>query len=190
MNKLNTLEDIKGWAKEIIEGGGNKFIALSKADQYEIAKVIMAAYGEKPSECEPPSTEERTLERSEKPLEGAGLASIPGDQETMEREEAMVPPSPIGGEVPAEYLDKDPNEVVELKPMRVMEFRQKKMLPQEVYDAFIKYCETHPMEKSVMDFQTGTKSFVAAFAYWLFGDVGEELTPPKTKTRDIMNDWD
>lgn len=43
MNNINTAEDVRTWAKTIVEADGNKFIPLSKGDMLAIAKYILSS---------------------------------------------------------------------------------------------------------------------------------------------------
>lgn len=43
MSNIKTAEDIRNWAKTIVEADGNKFIPLSKGDMLAIAKYILSS---------------------------------------------------------------------------------------------------------------------------------------------------
>ena len=199
MNNITDLEAVKNWAKETVAGEGRKFTALSKTDQYEIAKAIILAYGEGNDESDTQSQEESPneviVELPHNPE--ADILQMPGAEEQQQAEEQkqeeQPQPDPCVPLIPAaeEEIDRPENPAEPKIETRYHFYHRQKYLPQAVYDEFTKYCETHPQEKFVMDFNTGVKSSMAAFAYWLSGEMGEELTqPPKPKAKDIMNDWD
>ena len=58
MSNIKTADDIRNWAKTIVEADGNKFIPLSKGDMLAIAKYIL-------SSAESTSTYEFTTTTSE-----------------------------------------------------------------------------------------------------------------------------
>lgn len=43
MSNIKTADDIRNWAKTIVEADGNKFIPLSKGDMLAIAKYILSS---------------------------------------------------------------------------------------------------------------------------------------------------
>lgn len=45
MNNIKTKEDVLGWAKIIVDGKGEKYIPLGKADMFAIAKYVAYGYG-------------------------------------------------------------------------------------------------------------------------------------------------
>ncbi len=190
--ELKCRDDVFAWAKETLEAKGVKFTPLSKSSQYEIAKVV-----EEFNSVRVDSISMPTPELVQKPY---GV-----DDEG----EANNEPTPDAESTPREVTENDSipdlsysethcsggcgchKDGDEKPKTRAEHYHSLKELPQKVYDDFAKHCETHPQERTVMDFQTGEKSGAAAFAYWLLGSVGEELTKEsKPKSKDVMNDWD
>lgn len=188
MNNIKDLESVQNWAKEIIDGNGTKYTVLSKSDQFQIARAIIMAYGECKIElCTSSDPKDLLMDAKDlpdnistiEPIEGTEATSAPADAAETPTEDSVEGPS-----TDSVVAKLDENET------RAHFYHNRGKLPQEVYDAFARYCEQHPKEKSVMDFQTGERSSMAAFAYWLLGRVGEELTIPvgDESNDDMMSD--
>lgn len=189
--ELKGRDDVLAWAKETLAAGGVKFTPLSKSSQYEIAKVIEEFNSARIDNISIP-----TPELVQKPY-------VVDDDEAPKEPTPDAEPTPCGEKCEDSIPDIPCAETrcssgcgchkdeVEKPKTRAEHYHSLKELPQKVYDDFAKHCETHPQERTVMDFQTGEKSGAAAFAYWLLGRVGEELTKEsKPKAKDVMNDWD
>lgn len=195
--ELKGRDDVLAWARETLEAGGVKFTPLSKSSQYEIAKVIeeynssridaIRKYTPQPIQNPNPVQKPYGVDDDE-----ATKEPTPDAESTpcVEKGEDSIPDLPCHGTTNGGTCGCH-KDGVEKPKTRAEHYHSLKELPQKVYDDFAKHCETHPQERTVMDFQTGEKSGAAAFAYWLLGRVGEELTKEsKPKAKDVMNDWD
>lgn len=159
MKKIETDADVLEWARTMVEAKGDKFTALSKGEQFVIAKYIMdIAFGdgqtaESDSVGKPavnPETTTATGTKAEEPLPPPPMPSIQGDSVT-------TPPEPPTSKATM---------------TRAYVYHRAGLDVQQAYDKFLDWCKEHPKCKEVMDFSTGHKSVDAAFAYWL----GELIT--------------
>ena len=104
---------------------GEKFTALSKGEQFTIAKFIVAT-----------------------------------EVNEGDANDADAPK-------PREWKERGISPVTTATMTRADAYHRAQYSAQQAYDEFLKWAADHPKETSVMDFSTGAKSQVAAFAYWL-----------------------
>ncbi len=152
MKKIETDADVLEWARTMVEAKGDKFTALSKGEQFVIAKYIMdfAETAESDSVGQPavnPETTTATGTKAEELPPPPPMPSIQGDSVTTPTE----PPTS------------------KATMTRAYAYHRAGFDVQQAYDKFLEWCKEHPKCKEVMDFSTGHKSVDAAFAYWLGG---------------------
>lgn len=180
MNNIKTKEDVLAWAKIIMDGKGEKYIPLGKADMFAIAKYVVVG---------PENLNDE-------------LKDVPLPMDDTEEKGAEAPSASKAVGVAAE--DKKPT--IEENPAdtfhtsgctsttggktsttatmtRSYALHRAGFTVQQAYDKFLKWCNDHPKEASVMDFRTGVKSANAAFAYWLSEIISVEV--PTTTTACI-----
>lgn len=160
MKKIETDADVLEWARTMVEAKGDKFTALSKGEQFVIAKYIMdcstGAFPDTEPQEEPP----------------------PPQAEEPKDEEPRGAPDPDGLGTLSRSPVCPPNPPSEMPPTskatmtRAYAYHRAGFDVQQAYDKFLEWCKEHPKCKEVMDFSTGHKSVDAAFAYWL----GEIIT--------------
>lgn len=160
MKKIETDADVREWAKAVVEANGEKFTPLSKGEQFVIARLIVGTN------------------------DGCGFGDTDAAEEvkqeattaTAEEVHEDVPPpptteSPSGDSVIVPDMPK--TQTVQVPRFECL--RRSGLDAQQAYDKFLKWCDEHPKEGSVMDFSTGVKSRDAAFAYWLCDNVIMEV---------------
>ena len=142
---IQTTEDVRTWAKTIVDANGEKFTPLTKGDQYAIAKFIMDLgcnasrneYVESPK-SKPNDTNPEDLNR------GAVRSTI-----------------------------EDPVRTVTMT--RAYAYHRAGFKAQEVYDKFLKDVADGNATGKVMDFSTGRQSTDGAFAFWLSETIEVDL---------------
>ena len=155
MKKIETDADVLEWARTMVEAKGDKFTALSKGEQFVIAKYIMDCSIGAFHDTEP--QEEPTPPQAEEPkYEGTGDAPDPDGLGTPSRT-PVCPPNQTS-EMPS---------TSKATMTRAYAYHRAGFDVQQAYDKFLEWCKEHPKCKEVMDFSTGHKSVDAAFAYWL-----------------------
>ena len=158
MSKIETEADVRAWAVAVVEAKGEKFTALSKGEQFAIAKYIV-----------------ETSQTGEAKPDNVAIAEAAESLPKAEETETQLLPQGI---IPPLSLPESstPNPVpCKLSPAtmtRAYAFHRAGFDVQQAYDRFLEWCNDHPKSKEVMDFSTGHKSVDAAFAYWL----GEIIT--------------
>ena len=180
--KIETATDVVEWANSVVEAKGEKFTALSKGEQFVIAKYIVANADGKAEEPkdegvrEAPDPDElgtpsRTPVCPPNPL-GEMLAAdvnpFPQDELGTPPRNPVCPPNPLG-EMPAADVNLFPQAptATTVTMTRGYVYHQMGLDAQQTFDKFLAWGKDHPKEMSVMDFSTGRKSTDAAFAYWL-----------------------
>lgn len=151
MKKIQTEDDVKEWAREIVIAQGDRFTPLSKGEQFVIAKFIYNL-AITPPPCEP--TEDCT--RPNPPKETAHDASAPVGLDSAK--------DPVKDTTPPQQDQQEPQGI---KMSRGAAFHIAGHSAQKAYDEFLAWCKEHPQEATVMDFSNGQTSVAAAYAYWL-----------------------
>ena len=152
MKKIETRTDVLEWAQSVVSANGEKFTALTKGDQYTIAKYIVDTLdGETPPPKDEPKAEYPTTATDE-PIKGNPEAATPTAP--------TATTSPIPNYAPAPQAQK-------AIMTRSYAYHRAGFEAQQVFDKFLEWCKEHPKSNEVMDFSTGRKSSDAAFAYWL-----------------------
>jgi len=175
MGNINTEAEIVQWATTIVEGKGEKYIALSKGDQFAIAKYILAAANvvtgvEEPAsevKAEDIATGETVVSDTAVPVPDEGsYAGDPADkmqqaidnpdicQTHGQTEETM----PTREEAPTQKRTM-------LEALIARGFRS----PQEAFDEFLKDTNGKDRERRVIDFSNGQMNIGPAFTWWLLG---------------------
>ncbi len=161
MKKIETDADVLEWARTMVEAKGDKFTALSKGEQFVIAKYIMdIAFGDG--------------ETPERDSVGKTAVNPEAATATATKVEDDIPPPPppmpsVQGDSVSAPLDPPTSKAT---MTRAYAYHRAGLDVQQAYDKFLEWCKDHPKSKEVMDFSTGHKSVDAAFAYWL----GEIIT--------------
>lgn len=151
MGKIETEADVREWAKAVVEAKGEKFTALSKGEQFVIAKYVvdysMAIPDMAPDTAPDNEPQEEPQAEQEDPH---------GDPETEPLHPAptTTPAAPVSDSTTATMT-------------RGYAYHRAGCDAQQAFDKFLEWVKNHPKDGSVMDFSTGTKSVDAAFAYWL-----------------------
>ena len=152
MKKIETRTDVLEWAQSVVSANGEKFTALTKGDQYTIAKYIVDTLD---GETQPPKDEPKAdypTTATDEPIKGNPEAATPTAP--------TAAPSPIPNYAPAPQTQK-------AIMTRSYAYHRAGFDAQQVFDKFLEWCKEHPKSREVMDFSTGRKSTDAAFAYWL-----------------------
>ena len=154
MGKIETEADVREWAKAVVEAKGEKFTALSKGEQFVIAKYVVDYSMAIPDMA--PDTAPDT-EPQEEPQTPQAEPYMPeegphGDPETEPLH--PTPAAPVADSTTATMT-------------RGYAYHRAGCDAQQAFDKFLEWVKNHPKGGSVMDFSTGTKSVDAAFAYWL-----------------------
>ena len=151
MGKIETEADVREWAKAVVEAKGEKFTALSKGEQFVIAKYVvdysMAIPDMAPDTAPDTEPQEEPQEEPQTPQ-----AEPHGDPETEPLH--PTPSAPVADTTTATMT-------------RGYAYHRAGCDAQQAFDKFLEWVKNHPKGGSVMDFSTGTKSVDAAFAYWL-----------------------
>ena len=163
MNNIKTKADVLAWAKMILDGKGEKYTPLGKADMFAIAKYVEYGYGNLTEDLEvkdmPPPHSPEAEPQAERPSpEAEKPADVPAKEEA---DPAPVHPTtvPSGGETRKATMT------------RGYALHHAQFTTQQAYDKFLEWSREHPKEGVVMDFSTGVKSTNAAFAYWLMENI-------------------
>ena len=167
MKKIETDSDVREWAKAVVEANGDMFTPLSKGEQFVIAKFIVVENGG----CgdRDPSSESDVEPES--------------DTATAEEVHADVPPTSTTEAPSVCSVSVSENPTMQTIQVTRSDFlRGSGLDAQQAFDKFLKWCEEHPKEGSVMDFSSGVKSRDAAFAYWLCDKVLTEVPVAATCT--------
>lgn len=147
MGKIETEADVREWAKAVVEAKGEKFTALSKGEQFVIAKYVVDY------SMAIPDMAPDTAPDNEPQAEPQAEQEDPhGDPETEPIH--PTPAAPVADSTTATMT-------------RGYAYHRAGCDAQQAFDKFLEWVKNHPKDGSVMDFSTGTKSVDAAFAYWL-----------------------
>ena len=174
MNNITTADDVREWARMIVEAKGEKYTPLAKGDLYAIAKYVLECgmSAEKPPEQpDVPSPEAiKTAVGTAKSIKDIEVEDgrFVSEDEFRRR----------GGSTSTA----DQDHTIETKVMRCVGLHEKGVAVQKAYDEFLEWSKSHPKEASVMDFSSGVRSNNAAFAYWL-----TELVTVKVPTSTIAS---
>ncbi|MGN0130689.1 MAG: hypothetical protein ACI4CE_07375 [Methanomethylophilus alvi] len=164
MNNIKTADDVRAWAKMIVDAKGDMYTPLAKADMLVIAQFIMDAVTPKDY-----AEEDKTHVQPVEP-----------EQEKPQEEDVPTVPSPSQTEVGTACPDTKSG-VSTVTMMRGYALHRAGFTVQQAYDKFLEWSKGHPKEASVMDFSTGVRSANAAFAYWLAETTSVEF-PTATDT--------
>ena len=164
MNKIQTEDDVKQWAREIVIANGDRFTPLSKGEQFVIAKFIynLAIDTTTPPPCEP--TED--CNEPDPPKWTAHDAPDPVGLDSAK--------DPVNDITPPQQAQQEPQGI---KMSRGAAFHFAGYSAQKAFDEFLKWSQEHPQEKEVMDFSNGQKSVVAAYSYWLHEIMNVNINP-------------
>lgn len=176
MNNIKTKEDVLAWAKMILDGKGEKYTPLGKADMFAIAKYVEYGYGNLTEDLEvkdmpPPSSPE---EDDEPPKATATGVMSEDKKPTIEEVKPTERDMCTVSTAPKDDMQK-------VTMTRGYALHHAQFTAQQAYDKFLEWSKEHPKEGSVMDFSTGVKSANAAFAYWLMENIVVEV--PRTYAR-------
>ena len=168
MNNIKTESEVYAWAETIVNGKGDKYIPLGKADMFAIAEFVVKYSPSEPlQEIPPPPTGPEAEPRAEKPSPDKAVGVVaeadPVEVE-LSAERNFSTTSTSGG--PA---------VTKVTMTRGYALHRAGFSTQAAYDKFLEWCKEHPKEGMVMDFSTGVKSTNAAFAYWLMENIVVEV---------------
>lgn len=155
MGKIETEADVREWAKAVVEAKGEKFTALSKGEQFVIAKYVVDYSMAIPDMA--PDTAPQEEPQAEPQEEPQTQQEDPhGDPETepLHPDPTPTPAAPVADTTTATMT-------------RGYAYHRAGCDAQQAFDKFLEWVKNHPKDGSVMDFSTGTKSVDAAFAYWL-----------------------
>ena len=169
MNNIKNADDVREWARMIVDAKGEKYTPLSKTDLYQIALCIMetgenAACGGDADTTQPPPAE--TVAPPTTSVEDNGKMPEPAKEQQKD-----------------DGIDTAALRSNLLQPVRTAAmtrgyaYHRANFGVQEVYDKFLEWAKEHPKEGKVMDFSNGVQSANAAFAYWLAEVVEVELPP-------------
>lgn len=164
MNNIKTESEVYAWAETIVNGKGDKYIPLGKADMFAIAEFVV-----KYSPCEP-------LQEVPPPPPPSPEAEKPADVTAKEEPAKDDKPYDLA---PAEIYSTTstsggPTSTKVTMP-RGYALHRAGFSTQKAYDKFLEWSKGHPKEGTVMDFSTGVKSSNAAFAYWLMENIVVEV---------------
>ena len=172
MNNIKTKEDVLAWAKVIVDGKGEKYTPLGKADMFAIAKYMAYGNGDLTEDLEvkddmPPPTDPEAEPHAEEPSPDKDAAVGTADEKTS-TEEVKTPVA----DTTSTTVDSATTKVT---MTRGYALHRAGFSTQAAYDKFLEWCKEHPKEGTVMDFSTGVKSSNAAFAYWLMENIVAEV---------------
>lgn len=183
MNNIKTADDVREWAKMIVDAKGDKYTPLAKADMLAIAQFIVEAgkpkdYTEADKAYVPPVKPEQG-----KPPKEESPATTPPSP-TAIGTDGPKPKSDVWGQ-PTKPMSDDSStsggkQTTTATMMRSYALHRAGFTVQQAYDKFLNWSKEHPKEATVMDFSTGVKSANAAFAYWLAEIISVEV--PTTTT--------
>ena len=151
MGKIETEADVREWAKAVVDAKGEKFTALSKGEQFVIAKYVVDYSMATPDMAPDTAPDTEPQAEPQTPQEDPH-----GDPETEPLHPAPTPTpaAPVADSTTATMT-------------RGYAYHRAGCDAQQAFDKFLEWVKNHPKGGSVMDFSTGTKSVDAAFAYWL-----------------------
>lgn len=158
MNNIKTESDVCAWAETIVNGKGDKYIPLGKADMFAIAEFVMTYAPSKPLPTVPEVPPSPSPE-AEKPAEVPAKDEIAKDDKPYDPTPISTTTVPSGGETRKVTMT------------RGYALHHAHFTTQQAYDKFLEWSKEHPKEGVVMDFSTGVKSANAAFAYWLMENI-------------------
>lgn len=174
--RIQTGHDVEVWAADIVAAKGTKFTSLSKGELLVIAEYVMSI---------------RIAEAAIARHEGGGASETENDggsgdphgeeaaSEPVLNPPVLNPPVPPPAEPVAADADTTPaaedgripavasGQSVRTAMTRAETLRAEGKDAQGAFDEFLGWCASHPKEREVMDFATGSRSSAAAFAYWL-----------------------
>lgn len=192
MNKLNTADEIREWAKGIVDAKGEKFTPLSKGDLFAVASFILeldgwrqrreVQEGSQSSASAVPDTE-RDVGVSDPPMEAEAKETGAETEESGLKDE---PPKAAEDEWRSHIVDITPKnsqpsqKAVKATMTRNYAYHRAGYTVQQAYDEFLKWAADHPKDAKVMDFSTGSMSSHAAFAFWL-GEIIELDVPENAR---------
>ena len=179
MNNIKTADDVREWAKTIVDAKGDKYIPLAKADMLAIAQYIVdwEEYRKQDGKPEleddkpatPPPSQTAVGVADQKPKsEVWGQPTKPSTDDTS----ITGGTSTTGGKT-----------TTTATMTRGYALHRAGSTTQQAYDKFLEWSKENPKEATVMDFSTGVKSANAAFAYWLAEIISVEV--PTTTTARI-----
>ena len=151
MGKIETEADVREWAKAVVEAKGEKFTALSKGEQFVIAKYVVdysMAIPDMAPDTEPDTEPQAALQPPQEEPHGDP------ETEPLHPAPTPTPAAPVADTTTATMT-------------RGYAYHRAGCDAQQAFDKFLEWVKNHPKDGSVMDFSTGTKSVDAAFAYWL-----------------------
>ena len=156
MNNIKTESEVYAWAETIVNGKGDKYIPLGKADMFAIAEFVVEYSPCEPlQEVPPPPPPSPEAEKS---------ADVPAKEEPA-KDDKPYDPAPV-------YTTTVPSgETRKVTMTRGYALHHAQFTTQQAYDKFLEWSRKHPKEGVVMDFSTGVKSTNAAFAYWLMENI-------------------
>lgn len=166
MKKIETRTDVLEWAQSVVSANGEKFTALTKGDQYTIAKYIVDTLD---GETQPPKDEpkaEYPTTATDEPIKGNPEAATPTAPTATPTETPTAPTAPTATTSPKPNYALAPQAQKAIMT-RSYAYHRAGFDAQQVFDKFLEWCKEHPKSNEVMDFSTGRKSSDAAFAYWL-----------------------
>ena len=165
MNNIKTKENVLAWAKIIMDGKGEKYIPLGKADMFAIAKYVTYGYGnltedlEVKDDTQPPQAKEPSPDKD--------IAV-----ETSDEKPSIEEVKPLKTDTTTTTVNPATTKAT---MTRGYALHRAGFSTQAAYDEFLKWSKEHPKEGMVMDFSTGVKSSNAAFAYWLMENIVLEV---------------
>lgn len=144
MNNIKTDADVLKWAKLIVDGKGEKYVPLGKADMYAIANFVMVY---SPSEPLPEPSSEPTDDCCKEPEPEVE------HKESQPVAEAATPPAAA----PKSLLG-----ILKAKGINSA---------QDAYDAFLKDTAKDEKARRVIDFSNGVMNVGPAFMWWVLGQI-------------------
>ena len=159
MNNIKTADDVRQWAKMIVDAKGDKYTPLAKADMLAIAQFIVDVGGDAPAKPD---------EANKAYVPPTETAVGTADDKPSEKDESK----PTTADTPSTKAEKQTSTAT---MMRSYALHRAGFTVQQAYDKFLEWSKEHPKEASVMDFSTGTRSANAAFAYWLAEIISVEV---------------
>lgn len=172
MNNIKNADDVRQWARMIVDAKGDKYTPLAKADMLAIAQFIVDV-GEDTSKPDEVNKAYVPPTKTEQPPTSTSTTAVGTAEDKPKVEEAK--PITSGQSSSA---DAKPTSTATM--MRSYALHRAGATVQQAYDKFLKWAQGNQKEASVMDFSTGRKSTSAAFAYWLSEIISVEV--PTTET--------
>ena len=152
MDHFKGQEDIENWANETLTAAGDKFTALSKNDQFMLAKYIVDSVNRfHPLHLGEGGIVRTNVEGKEK------IVDVPPASEPKD-DKVELKPMPMSKRI-------DPPTTVKI--MRRKKFADEGKDAQAAYDEFLQWAAENQRDAFVMDFSNGKSEPAAAFAYWL-----------------------